>query len=910
MNGKVRDNLRYRNLVSIIIFLMLILAVRLFILTMIQNERWTEEAQSQNTKTLYTSAPRGNIYDRNGNLLAGNKQVFTVTFNASNMTSAEINEATLTMIRELEKNNDEYKDEFPIKVNGDRFYYSYDRELSAWLSRNGYAGDVTADRVFRQARAEYGIAADLDRYKAMEELEDKHNVYLPINVRNMKFIYQSQKDYFLSRFGFDTSEEITAEECFRELRAYYGIDEELSDVDARKIMVVRNKVTEGSFQRYLPITVATGISDASVIYFSEMGIPGVAIESATERYYPYGSLACHMIGYMGAISDSEYDYYVRERNYLVSDMVGKAGIEEALEEVLHGTPGYETIIVNSSGEKVSTLSSQEAKKGNDVYLTFDVELQKATEETLKNGIENHETARSGAAVILDVKTADVLAMASYPDFDLNMFADGISDKEWASVQPENPRDSFSPTPLYNNATMASAAPGSTFKPITAIAALQCGLDPTQEIEDKGFIQIAERRFGCSTYNESGATDGFENLEWGMGNSCNYYFACIATNKDWGTGESLGYFKDITIDDILNTAHAYGLGENTGIEIAETVRPSVSAETKLESYRVAVWEALYDKAYTYFPPEVYKDYDRLVENITKIADRIYDNPEYEELYRFIENETEVLPDQVEACTQMVKYNYFVISTWTTFDVFNVSIGQGDNNYTPIQVANYVATIGNNGYRNQVSLVYGIEGEGRTVKSTPLYTGSTPEELAEVIKGMRRVCSSGTLRDTFSDYPIPVAGKTGTSEYQAVKEPVDEVAYVKEHLEEFNEEAKTKITWKQIEKKIEELMKQDANLYPDPNNTVDEALVLLSNHKINQSLIDSKKDTYKDFSWMITLAPADDPEIAVVLFLPEGGYASESGDVMAELISNYFGLYRNEDTLSTYAATDNTGDNVLQ
>ena len=131
MNGKVRDNLRYRNLVSIIIFLMLILAVRLFILTMIQNERWTEEAQSQNTKTLYTSAPRGNIYDRNGNLLAGNKQVFTVTFNASNMTSAEINEATLAMIQELEKNNDEYKDEFPIKVNGDRFYYSYDRELSA-----------------------------------------------------------------------------------------------------------------------------------------------------------------------------------------------------------------------------------------------------------------------------------------------------------------------------------------------------------------------------------------------------------------------------------------------------------------------------------------------------------------------------------------------------------------------------------------------------------------------------------------------------------------------------------------------------------------------------------------------------------------------------------------------------------
>ena len=220
-----------------------------------------------------------------------------------------------------------------------------------------------------------------------------------------------------------------------------------------------------------------------------MNLPGITVTQDTERYYPYGSLGSHIIGYMGAISDEEAGYFLND-NYLVTDLVGKAGIEQALESQLHGTPGIETIVVNSDGEYVSTLEKQETKKGSDVYLTIDVELQEKIEDTLERGIYRSEHAKQGAAVLLDVKTADVIAMASYPDFDLNMFADGISEEEWASVQPENPRDAFSPTPLYNNATMASAAPGSTFKPITALTALSCGLAPNMQIEDGGYIEIA------------------------------------------------------------------------------------------------------------------------------------------------------------------------------------------------------------------------------------------------------------------------------------------------------------------------------------------------------------------------------------------------------------------------------------
>ena len=105
----------------------------------------------------------------------------------------------------------------------------------------------------------------------------------------------------------------------------------------------------------------------------------------------------------------------------------------------------------------------------------------------------------------------------------------------------------------NNATRTSIAPGSTFKPITAIAALECGLDPNRYITDRGVIKYGDREFACSAWNDYGGTHGNETLEWGIGNSCNYYFFCIATGKDWGTGASLGYSQKITVDKILNTA---------------------------------------------------------------------------------------------------------------------------------------------------------------------------------------------------------------------------------------------------------------------------------------------------------------------------------------------------------------------
>ena len=915
MNKKLREvDQRYNHIVFFIVVLMLLLAVRLFILTMVQHDHWIEEASHQTTKTIYTPAPRGNIYDRNGILLAGNHQIFTATFNASNMKTDAINDAILTAVRKLEENGDPVLDDFPIKQDATgAFYYTFDKELLSWLSEHGFGSDASAEEVFTSVKAEYGVDTK-DRYEAMETLENKHKIWLPINVRTMRYTYIQQKEGFLRKFGFKESEikaGITASECVEDLRKVYTIDPGLPVEDVLKILTVRNKIADNSSQRYIPIKISGKLSDASVIYLEENGIPGLSVVSETERYYPYGNHACHYIGYLGAISDTETDTYTREKGYMPGDFVGKSGIEQAMETQLHGKTGYKTIVVNSSGEYVKTLEDEQPKKGRDVYLTCDINMQIMAEKALKETIDDIDTCRSGAMVALDVKNANVIASASYPDFDLNMMADGISTEEWASVQAENPRDAFSPAPLYDNVTRAAVAPGSTFKPLTAIAALDCGLNPYRTILDRGHIDIGDRSFGCYSWNHYRTTDGNQDLEWGMGHSCNYYFACIATGKDWGTGASLGYHKEITIDDIMDQAQKFGLGQATGIEIGETVAPRASVETKRENYREAVWTALYSGARRYFPAEVYEDYNRLCENINTIADWIYDNPSYSDLMDQMREKTDVKEEEIADCASMVKFDYFNMSTWTTFDAFNLCIGQGDNSYTPLQVANYIGTIGNHGKRNQVSLVYGVEGSGLKQKDAPYDTGLSEDHREAVLRGMKRVCLSGTLSSAFRNFPVSVAGKTGTAQYQAIKQPSDEVTYIKANLARINQAAGCEVTWGEVETTMQALMKSDANKYPTENDTVDQALIVASAYRVTGTMINANKDPYEDFAWVVAMAPAEDPEIVICMMLPEGGLAETAGQGVRDLMAAYFqeGSANSYKICPVYVPTEQNGENKM-
>ena len=685
------------------------------------------------------------------------------------------------------------------------------------------------------------------------------------------------------------TEGIPAEECWNQLREDYKIDENLSYKDARKIFVIRNEIATNGFTRYLPIKMASGLKDKTIAYLEEANIPGVEITSESQRYYPNGKVACHILGYMGAISENDTEYYVEERGYSATDLIGMDGVEAAMEEKLHGTPGKTTIKVNSGGEYVETVSKTEAKKGSDVYLTIDLDLQKATEKALKTAILNSEHSRSGAAVAIDVKTGDVLAMASYPNFDPNIFANGISERAWNSVQAENPRDAFSPTPLLNNATRAAVQPGSTFKPITSVAALQAGLDPNRSIVDGGYINYGDRVYACSNWNDYRSTHGSETLEWGIGNSCNFYFYCIASGIDWNNNSSLGY--NIDVDDILDTAKLFGLGEPTGIEIGEVTGSVPSAKQKLAVTELNVRDYLYNNAHTFFPKAVADDIDKLRENLYTIAGWTSLNPSYDELMVMLDEKTDVKKSQIPYVAERIKFDYFISAGWGMGDLFNISIGQGDNAYTPLQMANYVATLGNGGKKNQVSIIAGVEGEGLTVKNKAVDLNLSDDDVEEVIKGMRAVATGGTLAGIFGNYPIAVAGKTGTAENQAIRQPKSEVKYVQEHLGDFNAAAGTSVSWSQVKKRMDKMMEEEPERYPSEDDTVDEALIAASNYKITYAMINKYKGSYEYFAWTIMLAPAENPEIAVAVMLVEGGYSSNAAPVIKGMFNEYFGL--NED-----------------
>ena len=901
MNNKLLNS-RFHQILILAIVLVLVLCVRLFVLTVIQKDSWEAAADSQNTKEITTLAPRGKILDRYGREIATNRQVFTLTFNASGLSTEEINQTCYSLVQILEANGDEYVDNFPIIIEDGAFRYTYDDQKAQWLSNRGFSTDLTAEQAFNALRTQYEIDPQLDRYEAAEILQDTYSVYPPINIRSMTYTYDTQKEQFLEKYGLDT--DLSAEEAFSQLRETYKIDETLSDTEARKLFRIREEIQTLGYNRYLSATIASDISDETLIYVEESAsaLKGVEISSETVRYYPNGSTLAHVIGYMGSISDSQYEEYVTEKGYNADDLIGKDGIEASMEEYLKGTDGITQVRVNSTGDYIDTISETEPVAGQNVYLTIDLDLQKVAEDALERAINavangttfqseygnvrmsRYENCASGAAVAIDVETGDVLAMASYPDYDPNIFAEGISTEDWESVQSTNPRDYLAPTPLYNIATKASVQPGSTFKPVTAVAALQAGLDPDLNIRDRGHIDIGGRSFGCSAWNMYGGTHGTLNLVSGIQNSCNYYFYCIATGTDWGTGASLGYDEDINIEKIMEVAQEFGLGQETGIELDEATTPLASAERKMESTKNSLWSYLYSNAINYWPESVVNDDEALRTDIDTIVSWTEENPSRGEIISRIGEQTQVEESQIEAVADLCKYSYFNQAQWTVGDEFNISIGQGDNAYTPLQMAQYVATLGNYGVRNQVSIVKGIEGEGETQKDDPYTISVDKDDISKVIEGMKRVVTNGTLAGMFSRLDVEVAGKTGTAERSGYINPVDEVSYVREHLSSIA----PGVSWSEVEEIMEDLMLEDPESYTTENDTVDDAVIQASGRTVTQSDIDQFKDTYDEFAWVVTMAPADDPKIAVVVMLVQGGTSYNAGPVAREIIGEYLKL----------------------
>jgi penicillin-binding protein 2 len=272
----------------------------------------------------------------------------------------------------------------------------------------------------------------------------------------------------------------------------------------------------------------------------------------------------------------------------------------------------------------------------------------------------------------------------------------------------------------------------------------------------------------------------------------------------------------------------------------------------------------------------------MENVQTITSWIEENPKVDE----IENRLLRLGVKSKESANLageIKYSYFNFAKWTTGDELNIAIGQGENAFTPLQLARYAATIGNGGKMNELGMIKAVEGEGITRRKTSVQAKVKSKNLKDVITGMRRVVTGGTLSN-LTTLRVTTAGKTGTAQRSGRINPPDEVKYIKDHLSGIN----PALTWSKVQKEMNRLMKDFPEIYDNPNVAVRKAVMNLSGRKFDSKRIDAFKGEYDDFAWIMAVAPAEKPEIAVVCLIVQGGASRNAIPVVKELIGQYFDL----------------------
>jgi penicillin-binding protein 2 len=284
---------------------------------------------------------------------------------------------------------------------------------------------------------------------------------------------------------------------------------------------------------FKPVPVQRDMSRDRVAYFAEhrMDFPGLFLEVEPLRFYPHGSLAAHLLGYLGEISEAQLQH-TKDRGYQPGDLVGQYGLERTYEAVLRGQPGVRQVEVDAFGREIQLIAEHPPQPGVNLVLTLDLHLQQLAEELL----EGH----TGSIIALDPRNGQILALASSPAFDPNRFATRLSEAEWNTLIT-NPKH-----PLHNRALQGQYPPGSIFKIITALAALEEGIITPRATEFCPGYYV----YGGRTYRDwKPGGHGFVNLREALSQSCDVYF--------YRVGQELG------IDRIAQYGRAFGLGQPTG-----------------------------------------------------------------------------------------------------------------------------------------------------------------------------------------------------------------------------------------------------------------------------------------------------------------------------------------------------------
>ena len=499
-------------------------------------------------------AARGNITDRNGKLMVSSRSSYNLTFDASLLDEDEdANEAILRLLELCQERGINWVDALPI-TRSTPFAYTLDsldstasRRFLTYLKDLDGAADVLGAYLLEhpallETTDEDGdIENPADDILADEELTDAQKARQLLDELTASQLTASM----LEGAGLSPTRLIAL------MREDLDVPASFSVAEARLVLGIQYEIRSRNLVSTDAYVLAEDIDTELISLLNDGDYAGAKITPSSVREYET-TYAAHILGYLGDITaDDDYRNTLAPLGYAMNDKIGRSGVEAAFESYLRGTDGTRVVSMNEEGKITGEYYSVEPVPGNTVELTIDLDLQQAVEDALAATItEMNEVdpndSRGGAAVVLDVDTREVLAIASYPTYDLSTFRQSSS--VYAALEADPSR------PFYNRATQGLYAPGSTIKPLTAIAALEEGLiTPTQRIRTP-YRWYYPNDPTHSYINCAGGDHGRLNITQAIIRSCNYFFA------------EMGY--ELGMDTFLEYLHAFGLGESTGIEIGD------------------------------------------------------------------------------------------------------------------------------------------------------------------------------------------------------------------------------------------------------------------------------------------------------------------------------------------------------
>lgn len=738
-----------------------------------------------------------------------------------------------------------------VSIEDGRVDLSYSQEIDTT--------ETPLDMLVRLAKEEdilYDFLTGEDIKFLAQDANTKAGITPEISVLEWDYIYVKNKADMLEKY--DLGKKASPQEALAAMADYYELPE-TGDYIRMRMVSLHREVEDVSYRSFEPIVLTYGLKEETVAKLEEqISNRGIHPSQLPVRYYPEGTRAAHVLGYIGEISQpSEIAKYTEDLGYASGDLIGKTGVEESYETSLKGKDGKKVVQVDSMGNTTNILKETPPVKGNSLYLTLDLDLQKVAEEALRQTLDQLQVggafqskwgeaylrgneregrplynANSGSVVVLDVNTGEVLALANENTYDPNLFSTGISEADWKSLFPEDENNPLADRPLLNVAMQSAVQPGSIFKLNTALAGLENGMSPDTSVNCTGYIDIGDTRFGCWIYNQDLGAHGYEDVYGTIRDSCNVYFYGLALGENPETGEGLP--TKLSVDDIREYAVKLGLDEQTGIEINipyESSGAMPSPDEKRWIMKNLLVDFLEDDLELYVKEGLRLNPDKEKEILSAVIGLI-DEPEME--YGDLEarldeigfNIEATVGDSAETIVERIKYTYIDQAKWNVTDMMNVVIGQGQNAYTPLQMANYMSTIANGGYKNKVSVIKEVkthDNQTSLLKNEPIRNRIILKDYnnLDYLKiGMNQASHFGSLNQVFGSFPVEIGLKTGTAEREGIN--------------------------------------------PDTGEGFD------------------------DYSWMIAFAPYDDPQIAICTLLYQAGSGSNGAAIVREVVGQYLGL----------------------